>query len=81
MIDSILGTASGDPALHEKIAQVVARLGTKKTMVVHSEDGLDEVSLGAPTRVFEIEGNTLRSLTIAPEDAAGGCLDAFSSGH
>jgi len=59
----------GDPALHEKIAQVVARLGTKKTQVVHSEDGLDEVSLGAPTLVYEITGHDLRSYTLRPEDA------------
>ncbi|HLF75956.1 MAG TPA: anthranilate phosphoribosyltransferase [Dehalococcoidia bacterium] len=60
---------AGEAALQEKVAQVLARLGTGKALVVHSEDGLDEVSLGAPTHVLEVTGHDLRSYILAPEDA------------
>ncbi len=59
----------GDKLLQEKIAIAVARLGTRKTLVVRGDDGFDEVSLEAPTKVFEITGNNLREYMIAPEDA------------
>ena len=59
----------GDPKLAPKIAEVMARLGTKRTLVVHSEDGLDEVSLGAATQVFDITGHEVKSYTLTPEDA------------
>ena len=52
-----------------KIAQVLARLGTGRALVVHSEDGLDEVSLGAPTQVYEVTGTDVRHYTLTPEDA------------
>jgi len=58
----------GDPAMAPKIADVVARLGTGRTLVVHSEDGLDEISLGAPTQVREITGHDSRSYVITPGD-------------
>ena len=36
-------------------------------MVVHSEDGLDEISISAPTRVAELKHGEIREFTIAPE--------------
>ena len=60
---------AGDARLAPKLAEVLARLGTKRTLVVHSEDGLDEVSLGAPTQVYDITGQDVRSYTLRPEDA------------
>jgi anthranilate phosphoribosyltransferase len=60
---------AGTMALADKIGAVVAHLGTTKTLVVHSEDGLDEVSAGAPTSVREIVGNDVRAYSISPEDA------------
>jgi anthranilate phosphoribosyltransferase len=59
----------GDPALAPKIAEVMARLGTKRTLVVHSEGGLDEVSLASPTQVFDITGNEVKQYTLTPEEA------------
>lgn len=40
-----------------KMANAMARLGTKKSWIVHGRDGLDEISLAQPTVVAEIEGN------------------------
>jgi anthranilate phosphoribosyltransferase len=63
----LLGAGNADMAA--KVAAVMARLGTGKVLVVHSEDGLDEVSLGAPTTVHEINGNAVKTYSLTPEDA------------
>jgi anthranilate phosphoribosyltransferase len=62
-------TGVGDAAMAPKFAQVLARMGTNHALIVHSEDGLDEISLGASTTVHEISGSESRTYTIAPEDA------------
>ncbi len=49
------------------LAQVLRRLGSRHVMVVHSEDGLDEISIGAPTRVAELKHGEIKEFTIAPE--------------
>ena len=56
-----------DRELVEPLAQVMCNLGVKSAMVVHGEDGLDEISLGAPTYVCEIKDGWVRSYTITPE--------------
>jgi anthranilate phosphoribosyltransferase len=44
-----------DKALGEKIAAVLHRLGTKHSLVVHSHDGMDELSISAKSTVWEVE--------------------------
>jgi anthranilate phosphoribosyltransferase len=58
-----------DPASLETIGGALARLGVDRALVVSSEDGLDEVSSAAPTKVVEVNGDELRSYSLAPEDA------------
>jgi anthranilate phosphoribosyltransferase len=55
-------------ALVEPLAEVLLRLGVKKAMVVYGKDGLDEISLSAPTKVCEIRNGWFKSYTINPED-------------
>ncbi|MFF7652584.1 anthranilate phosphoribosyltransferase [Streptomyces sp. NPDC007983] len=43
-----------DPDMVEPMAEVLARLGTRRAMVFRSEDGMDELSTGAPARVVEL---------------------------
>ena len=50
------------------VAEVLKALGSQRVMVVHSEDGLDEISIGAPTRVAELSGGEIREYRIRPED-------------
>ncbi|MCL2371934.1 MAG: anthranilate phosphoribosyltransferase [Defluviitaleaceae bacterium] len=57
-----------DRELVEPLAQVLCNLGVKSAMVVHGEDGLDEISLSAPTFVCEVKDGWVRSYSIAPED-------------
>jgi anthranilate phosphoribosyltransferase len=49
------------------MAQALSRLGCARALVVYGEDGVDEVSLSAPTRVCEVAEGQLREYTITPE--------------
>jgi anthranilate phosphoribosyltransferase len=55
------------PGIGETIARVLDLLGTLHAVVVHSDDGLDEISVSAPTQVHEIHNGSLRSYAIEPE--------------
>jgi anthranilate phosphoribosyltransferase len=51
----------------QPIAEVLQSLGTKHVMVVHSDDGLDEISIAAPTAVAELKNGEIREYQIEPE--------------
>ncbi len=57
-----------DPGYLEVMAGALALLGTRHALLVSSEDGIDEVSISAPTRVVEVTGDQVRSYTITPEE-------------
>ena len=57
------------PELVPVVARTLAHLGTECALVVHGEDGLDEVSPSGPTRAAWVEGGTVRELTLTPEQA------------
>ncbi|MCP3902966.1 MAG: anthranilate phosphoribosyltransferase, partial [Planctomycetes bacterium] len=52
----------------EPIAEALRKLGALKAMVVHSEDGLDELSISAPTRVAYIDPDGIRVERLDPTD-------------
>ena len=56
-----------DSELLEPLARAMCNLGVKNAMLVHGEDGLDEISLSAPTLVCEVKNDWIRSYTITPE--------------
>ncbi len=60
----------GRQALQHKLAAAALHLGTRRTVVVWGTDGLDEVSLAAPTEVALAEGATqdIERLVWRPED-------------
>jgi anthranilate phosphoribosyltransferase len=62
----VLGVFRED--LVETLARVLCGLGCRRGFVVHGMDGLDEVTLSAPTRVAEIDDQQLRVYTVEPED-------------
>ena len=64
-----------DAAFLETIAGALARLGVERALVVAGEDGLDEVSAGAPTRVVEVNGEEVRSYVLDPADVGIEALD------
>ena len=61
----LLGVA--DAELAPKMAIIIQKLGAKHALIVHGEDGLDEVSLSGQTRVHEVRDGSIRSYSISPE--------------
>lgn len=55
------------PELVPLLAEVLRKLGSRHVMVVHSEDGLDEISLAAPTQVAELKDGEITQYRITPE--------------
>ena len=54
--------------LAERLARVLAALGTEHAWVVHGEDGLDEITLAGRTYVAEARGGEVRTFEISPQD-------------
>ena len=70
------------PQLTEMFAEALRLLGSRRALVVHGHDGLDEISVCGPTRVSELRDGMIRTYDIdperylgrraAPEEVAGG---------
>lgn len=56
------------PQLCLPLAQVLKALGSVHALVVHSDDGLDEISIAAPTLVAELRDGSVSSYHITPEE-------------
>jgi anthranilate phosphoribosyltransferase len=52
----------------EPLARVLKRLGSEHVLVVHAEDGLDEISIAGPTRIAELKDGGITVYTVSPED-------------
>jgi len=57
-----------DKAWVEPLAQVLKNLGSEHVLVVHAEDGLDEISTGSETQIAELKDGEVKTFTIQPED-------------
>jgi anthranilate phosphoribosyltransferase len=51
----------------EPVAQVLGKLGSKHVLVVHSDDGMDEISIGAATQVAELKNGQVEIYRVEPE--------------
>ena len=56
------------PELCEPMARVLQTLGSEHVMIVHSDDGLDEISIAAGTRVAELRDGSVSTYHITPEE-------------
>jgi len=64
--NQVIGVFDGD--LVEPLAHVLKQLGSRHVMVVHAEDGMDEISISAKTSVAELKGGEVSRYTISPGD-------------
>jgi len=71
-----------DRRLVEPLGQVLGRLGAEHCLVVHGEDGLDEITLSGRTFVAELRDGRVRCLVVQPEDCGLGraARDALRGG-
>lgn len=77
-----------DPAMAPKMAEVLARAGSVHALVLHASDGLDEITLSGPTRVWELKDGSVTTdeidpvalgLGAAPRDALKGGTPAANA--
>ncbi len=52
----------------EPMAEVLQALGSEHVLVVHAEDGLDEISIGADTHIAELRDGSIKTYTVSPEE-------------
>ena len=64
--NQVIGVFDGD--LLEPMASVLKQLGSNHVMVVHAEDGMDEISISAPTHVAELKQGEVSTYTVRPSD-------------
>ncbi len=64
--NQVIGVFGGD--LVEPLAQVLKQLGSRHVMVVHAEDGMDEISISTKTSVAELKDGEISSYSISPGD-------------
>lgn len=64
--NQVLGVFSKD--LVEPLAHVLKQLGSEHVLVVHAEDGMDEISIATPTFVAELNNGEVTTYTVQPED-------------
>ena len=64
--NQVLGVFSKDWV--RPLADVLNELGSHHVMVVHAEDGMDEISISSPTWVAELKDGVVKEYTIKPED-------------
>jgi len=62
----LLGVADG--SLVEKMTLVLRSMGCHHALVVHGEDGLDEITITGETKVCELKDSNINSYSISPED-------------
>ena len=59
------------PELTDMFASALLLLGAKRALVVHSDDGLDEISICSPTRVSELKDGSITTYILNPENYFG----------
>ena len=74
----VLGVFS--PDLCQSIAESLSKLGTKHALVISSADGLDEISIAAPTAVWEMRDGVVERFQIDPNDYGHGHKDLMGLG-
>ena len=61
----VIGVA--EPSLARRMAESLGRLGSHKALIVHGTDGIDELSISAPTSVWSLENGVVTESEVTPE--------------
>jgi anthranilate phosphoribosyltransferase len=61
----VIGVA--DPSLARRMAEALGRLSSHKALIVHGTDGIDELSISAPTSVWSLEDGVVTESQVSPE--------------
>ncbi|MBI4297684.1 MAG: anthranilate phosphoribosyltransferase [Chloroflexi bacterium] len=61
-------TGAAEPGLAEKMIQVLKLLGSRRALVFHSADGLDELSTTAPSHIHELKDGQIGEYHVTPEE-------------
>jgi anthranilate phosphoribosyltransferase len=56
------------PELVRKLADALCILGLRRALVVHGEDGLDEITISGPSHIAEVRSGSVREYAVAPEE-------------
>ncbi len=62
----VLGVGIADKA--PLLAAALAEMGTQRALVVHGEDGMDELSTTSPTKIWEVRGGEVCAYTCDPQE-------------
>ncbi|HYI43831.1 MAG TPA: anthranilate phosphoribosyltransferase [Actinomycetota bacterium] len=71
-----------DPRMVEKMVTALGRLGSKRVLAFHGDEGLDELSISGPSQVFELDMGETREWKIDPQELgiAPAPLEAVAGG-
>ncbi len=62
----VIGVA--DSSMAERMAQVLGMLGSQRALVVHGNDGMDEITVTDASEIWDVAGGEVSSYHVAPED-------------
>ncbi|MEM7562848.1 MAG: anthranilate phosphoribosyltransferase [Pseudomonadota bacterium] len=74
--NQVIGVFDGE--LVEPLANVLKQLGSRHVLVVHAEDGMDEISISSPTQVAELKNGQVKTYQLSPADFGLTMTDAAS---
>lgn len=76
----VVGVYSAE--LVEKLAEALSMLGLHRALVVHGNDGLDEITITGPTRIGEVRDGRVRTYEVTPQEFGLQCaaLEEISGG-
>ncbi len=62
----VMGVYAGE--LTETLGRVLSNLGAERALVVHGDDGLDEITVTAPTTITEVKGHSVKTFKVTPRE-------------
>ena len=80
----VIGIA--DPSMADRMANVLGQLGSRKALVVHGSDGMDEITITGPSTVWQLENGEVTEFELTPGDlgvsiSSADSIRATSAGH